>query len=133
MLGFAVYFFTVNTKEPNLNLLNINIALSPYILGVVANSLNFMQYPFWAGWNIYLIKNNKINAKKPYYYWYIVSIAVGTFSGIIIFILTAFYFIRVGNSYISGWLNILFGSLFLLLALFQSYKLYKKHNTTIAT
>ena len=133
LLAFALYFFTAKPNALNQSSVTINNAIHPYVLGIIVNSVNFMQYPFWAGWNLYLVNNNKLIPQKPYYYWYLLSTMVGTFSGMMVFILTANYLLSIGKNNTGAWLNIIFGSLFLALALFQSYKLYQKHKATIAT
>lgn len=125
MLAFAFYFFTAKTSAAGANMPAINTALHPFVLGLVANSLNFMQYPFWAGWNIYLINSNKLFPQRPYYYWYLASTMAGTFIGMMLFVFTANYLLSFNTHYTSLWINVLFGTLFLLLALLQLRKLYK--------
>ncbi len=133
MLAFAVYFFAAKPGALDVNSIKANNAIHPFLIGLIANALNFMQYPFWAGWNLYLVNNTKLTPQKPYYYWYLLSTMVGTFIGMMVFILVANYlFTRSGNT-IWASLNIIFASLFLALALFQSYKLYKKHRAAVVS
>jgi hypothetical protein len=59
-----------------------------FLLGAGLSMLNFMQFPFWAGWNIYLITNNLVSNKGWLRFVFIVSAVAGTLGGMITFTLS---------------------------------------------
>lgn len=127
MLAFALYYFFISNQNWQENQIKINTALPPFILGVVMNSINFMQYPFWAGWNTYLITNHRLTTDKPYYWWYIVSTAAGTFCGIMLFVISAYHLLQYGQRQLSFAINLFFGATFSIIAIVQTYKFALKY------
>ena len=126
MAAFALYFFLAEDSILQNNHVKVNYAIHPFVFGLMMNGLNFMQYPFWAGWNICLINNKKLIAKKPYYYWYLLSTAIGSFCGMLLFVFAATFLLQKGAGIIPVSFNTLFAVIFALLAVLQIFKLYKK-------
>ena len=99
----------------------------PIITGLILSSLNFIQIPFWTGWNLYLINNNYIKTEKSTKFYYLFGTLFGTFFGMLSLILTVSYFAK-NASFVDGTtISKVFPILFFALALFQIIKFYKKY------
>ena len=97
-----------------------------FLLGVIMNCLNPLQFPFWAGWNLYLINNGHLRPEKPFYYYFLLGSASGTFSGVLVFVYMAQYLLKVGYSNGSFPIQHLFSLFFFILALIQGFKIWRK-------
>ncbi|MCO6146659.1 hypothetical protein [Flavobacterium sp. NRK1] len=114
-------FFTKNetTTTAAIPYLTENIFFS----GILLNSVNFLQFPFWSGWSIYAV-NNKIIEKHNYtkgmFIW---GAGIGTMAGMLAFVLLLSRF----SVYFTGIINYIIACVFLLLTLFQAFKFYRKY------
>lgn len=89
----VVFYFGANNADKNtqeFSAINVNY----FIVGLLLNSLNFVQIPFWTGWNLYLINNIYIDIFSFKKYFYIIGTTIGTFSGMLALILTINYFVK---------------------------------------
>lgn len=100
---------------------------SPFIIGLVLCGINFLQIPFWMGWNLYLMNANHIVLFGNLKFLYVLGTLIGTFLGMLVAIIaldslsnTAFPFSR----YI---MPIGIPLFFIVLAFFQAFKVYKKY------
>jgi hypothetical protein len=59
----------------------------PFITGMMLSGLNFIQVPFWVGWNLYLLNGNYIRTAGIYKYFFILGATLGTFAGMLCFVL----------------------------------------------
>jgi len=50
------YFFSNINSGTNFSLTQLKLAQFPFILGLLLNSLNFIQWPYWSGIYIYLFR-----------------------------------------------------------------------------
>ena len=122
----VVFYFGANNADKNTQEFTA-ISMNYFLIGLLLNSLNFVQIPFWTGWNLYLINNKYINISRLKKYFYIIGTTVGTFLGMLALILTINYFVKhfatINSNIISKIVAIiLFG-----LGLFQLLKLcFKK-------
>ena len=119
----AVFYFGSNTK--------IDYATSfrymPFVLGLVLSSLNFIQIPFWTGWNLYLLNQNYIEISNYKKYFYLLGTVMGTFFGMLGLILSLNYFAS-NVEFLSKYLiKFIIPAVFLGLGFFQGYKFYQKY------
>lgn len=95
-----------------------------YVLGVVLSCVNFLQLPFWTGWNLYLLNKKHIDANGNSKYCYVLGTAAGTFAGMMAFILSvnelALMFLTVG-------IMDLIALVFVILGIVQAVKFYRKY------
>jgi threonine/homoserine/homoserine lactone efflux protein len=91
-----------------------------FLLGAGLSMLNFMQIPFWAGWNIYLITNNLVFNKGWLRFVFIVSAVVGTLGGMVTFTLSVREISEWFNSDLNKVMKWLLPLIFLLLGLQQT-------------
>ena len=89
---FAVFFFLLiaylfyaNSGQnfEGHNYLENYVHYSPFLIGMVLCGLNFLQIPFWMGWNLYLLNAKSISLERKLKFYYILGILVGTFFGML--------------------------------------------------
>ena len=125
LLVLACTFFFRNENN-NGNLLLKYIAYSPFFIGIILSSLNFIQIPFWIGWNLYLVNEKYIDLDNKLKYIYITGTLFGTFFGMLTFVLFLNYVnanLDDNKFSISDFIPLLF----LGMALFQMFKFWKKY------
>ncbi|MFW0739910.1 hypothetical protein [Flavobacterium sp. T12S277] len=128
MLGLAFVFYTHSSSTSNKHSFTERYMLySPFIIGILLNCFNFLQLPFWTGWNLYLIKENHISMEKNYKYYYIAGTLVGVFSGMLSLILILqFIFIYTSLVY-DNLMTVFIPFLFITLAGIQVFKVYNRY------
>jgi hypothetical protein len=112
-LGIAIYFITNIGNNKNFSLSQLQLAQFPFILGLLLNSLNFIQWPYWSGIYIYLFRTEKLDPKC---------------NDNSLFAHTGKYFLVENKIEISKYLNPIFATLFLVLSLGQAGKLVWKNH-----
>ena len=98
-----------------------------FTTGLVLSSLNFVQIPFWTGWNLYLLNGKYIEVSQNRKYFYVFGTVAGTFFGMLTLILSLHYF-ATNVDFLSKYLmQIIIPLVFLGLGLFQAVKFYRKY------
>ena len=90
------------------------------------SSLNFIQIPFWTGWNIYLVNNNYINGNGFQKIYFVLGTIIGTFLGMLAFIIFLNYLSVEQNIVSPKLVSKIIPSIFLIMAIFQIYKYFQK-------
>lgn len=122
-LGIAIYFITNIGNDKNFSLSQLKLAQFPFVLGLLLNSLNFIQWPYWSGIFIYLFRTEKLDSRCNDNSIFIMGAMIGTFAGMLIFAHTTKYFLVENNIEMSKYLNPIFATLFLVLAVIQITKI----------
>lgn len=125
-LGIAVYFITNIGNDKNFSLSQLQLAQFPFILGLLLNSLNFIQWPYWSGIYIYLFRTEKLDPHCNDNSLFIMGAMIGTLAGMLIFAHSGKYFLVENKIEISTYLNSIFATLFLVLAVIQITKVFIK-------
>lgn len=133
---FAIFFLLIlaysfhahsNLTTNDQNYLEKYVIYSPFLIGVILNCLNFLQFPFWTGWNLYLINSKYIFIEKNLKYFYILGTIIGTFLGMLVLIL-ALNSITKNSGILSDYLMpVIIPIVFVVLAFFQVFKVYRKY------
>jgi len=119
----AVFYFGTNTKTDYAT----SFRYMPFVLGLVLSSLNFIQIPFWTGWNLYLLNQNYIEISNYKKYFYLLGTVMGSFFGMLGLILSLNYFAS-NVEFLSKYLiKFIIPAVFLGLGFFQGYKFYQKY------
>lgn len=105
--------------------LDIPQGYTNYVLGIILSCLNFMQIPFWTGWNLYLLNKNHIDAGGSSKYFYVFGTAVGTFLGMLGFILSVN---ELALMFFTGGIMELVAYVFLVMGIIQGWKYYRKYH-----
>ena len=125
---FAIFFLLIlaysfyshfNQTVKNHNYLEKYVMYSPFLIGVFLNCLNFLQLPFWTGWNLYLINSKYIFIEKKLKYFYILGTIIGIFLGMMALILALNSIMLNSGSLSEFILPVLIPMVFIALAFFH--------------
>jgi len=126
ILAYSFYSLSSGTTT-NRNYLEKYGSYSPFLIGLLLSSLNFLQIPFWTGWNLYLINGNYIRTEKSVQFFYLAGILIGTFLGMI----TLIYFLdsvaQNSENFSKYLMPVIIPMVFIVLAFIQGYKIFKKY------
>lgn len=128
LLLLAYLFFNYSgqvTQEHNY--LQQYVQYSPFLIGLVLCGLNFLQIPFWMGWNLYLINANHIVLFGKLKFPYILGTLIGTFWGMMVAIVVLDSLSHTTFSFSKYIMPIGIPLFFIALACFQASKVYKKY------
>lgn len=129
-IGIAAYFISNIENKQNFSLAQLQLAQFPFILGLVLNSLNFIQWPYWSGIYIYLFRTKKLNSRCNDNSLFIIGAMLGTLAGMLLFANTWKYFLIQSKIEMGKYLNPIFVTLFLFLTIGQIRKLFWKQKKT---
>lgn len=126
VLAYVFYMKTSLTLK-NSSYIEKYMMYSPFVIGVLLNCFNFLQLPFWTGWNLYLMNEKLISTEKNFKYYYIAGTLIGVFLGMLSLILIL-QLIFKNISFIFNYLMSVFIPLFfIILAGIQAFKVYNKY------
>ena len=106
--SITIYFYFNIGNEKNISLSQLQLIKYPFALGMVLNSLNFMQWPYWSGMYLYLFRTGKIKSKTNQNNIFIVGALLGTFVGMMLFDQTGSYFLIDKKAEIGKYINTIF-------------------------
>lgn len=129
MLTLAVLFFVKSDDKSDAFFLRY-FNHAPLVTGVLLSAMNFMQLPFWTGWNLYLVNKHWIYTHGWLKLPYVAGTLLGTAAGIA---LIAMGLDQAGRSaaFSQSIMPFLFPAVFLLLALWQGVQYVRKHGFKI--
>lgn len=126
LLGYSFYANS-NLSMGEQGILEKYALYSPFLIGVFLNSINFLQLPFWTGWNLYLMNGNYISIVNELKQYYIAGTLIGTFIGMLTLVLILNTLYQNTTSFSNFVIPIVIPSFFVILALLQIGKVYKKY------
>lgn len=126
LIGYLFYANANQTTEGH-NYLADYAHYSPFLIGVVLCGFNFLQIPFWMGWNLYLINANAISLAQKFKFYYVFGTLVGTFFGMLAVIILLDSLSQSSLSFSKYIMPIVIPLFFLVLAFIQMFKVYKKY------
>lgn len=123
---FLAYLFYTNANDEFSHNWSVNrYGIYPaYITGIVLSTLNFLQLPFWASWNLYLLNKKYIYTQGSGKYAYVFGTAAGTFLGMLALILS---FSELATLFFASFLMEIVACVFGIMGLLQGYGFYKKY------
>ncbi|MBC7523160.1 MAG: hypothetical protein H7239_01785 [Flavobacterium sp.] len=131
---FTIFFllllastFFINNDNSGTDVKSVYTNYLPLVTGIILSSLNFIQIPFWTGWNLYLINNKYITIEKFYKYFYLTGTLFGTFFGMLSLILGLYYFSNASAMINPKTISKAIPIVFFGLAVFQIFKFYRKY------
>ena len=122
-----VFYFTASKSTNEGNEFSDFGYWGTFTTGIVLNCLNFVQIPFWTGWNLYLLNGNYIEVSNNRKYFYVLGTIVGTFFGMLVLILSLHYFASNVDFLSKYLMKFIIPFVFLALGIFQAVKFYKKY------
>ena len=126
LLAYLFYAHSTQTPEEH-NYLQRYIHYSPFLIGIVLCGLNFLQIPFWMGWNLYLMNAKYITLSHKLKFHYILGTLLGTFWGMLaVIVLLDSLSKKIVDE--STWIiPIVIPLFFMALACLQARKVYTKY------
>lgn len=121
----AVFYFSSHSKATDVPA----IQYVPFVLGIISSGLNFIQIPFWTGWNLYLLNGHYIEVSKSRIYFYVIGTNIGTFCGMMTLILSLHFFTSNVDFLAKYLMQLIIPSIFLGLGVFQGVKFWRKYRT----
>ncbi len=133
-LSIALYFISNISNDERFSLSQLQFAAYPFLLGVILNGLNAIQWPYWSGVYIYVFRTKKLKTTKKANYLFILGALIGTGIGMLFFAYAGQYILIENNIEMTHYINPVFAILFFILASMQIAKLFinKKKNATEA-
>jgi hypothetical protein len=126
LLAYLFYVHSNQTAQEH-NYLEGYVQYSPFLIGMVLCGLNFLQIPFWMAWNLYLMNAKYISLGRKLKFHYIFGTLVGTFFGMLAVIVLLDSLSQQILDYSKFIIPILIPLFFVVLAFFQTFKVYKKY------
>jgi hypothetical protein len=126
LLAYLFYNYSGQTAQ-DYSHLEQYVQYSPFLIGFVLCAFNFLQIPFWMGWNLYLINADHIVLSGKLKFYYILGTLIGTFFGMLTAIVVLDSLSHITFSFSKYIMPIGIPLFFILLACFQSVKVYKKY------
>lgn len=127
LLLAVLFYFSHDNQSPQDSILSKYIHYPPYFIGVICSCFNFIQLPFWTGWNLYFVGNKYVVTGKHLKYYYIAGTLVGTFAGMLGFVFLLKTIAGTSEDISANLMKIIIPLIFLGLAIFQTYKFYRKY------
>ncbi|MBL0339906.1 MAG: hypothetical protein IPP71_02720 [Bacteroidetes bacterium] len=121
------YFASASTENVNLVSPEGKTFSGMFLFGLILSVLNVVQWPFWAGWNIYLVDNGYIQKGKLPATLYLIGALAGTVTGMFVFALVVSQASNISVPFLNTKVQLLIPILFLLLAGLQIFKMVKKY------
>lgn len=129
MFVLAYIFYTTGAKTANESSEFSNFGYwKSFTTGVFLSAINFVQIPFWTSWNLYLLNGKYIEVSKTRKYFYVIGTVVGTFSGMVLLIVTLHFFTQETDFLSKYLMRIIIPIVFLSLGIYQGVKFYIKYS-----
>jgi len=125
-LAYSFYSYS-NQTAASPNYLEKYMIYSPFLVGLLLSGINFMQVPFWTGWNLYLINGNYITTTSALKFYYVAGTLLGTFAGMMGFVFFLHTIAQNGARFSKYLFAIIIPLFFIVLACLQGYKVFKKY------
>lgn len=118
-----VFYSSANSK----NNFSTNFNYAPFVLGIVLSCLNFIQIPFWTGWNLWLLNGKYIEISGSRKYVFVLGTIIGTFCGMLTLILALHYFASNVDFLAKYLMQIIIPLVFVGFGILQGFKFWKKY------
>ena len=121
------FYISAGAEATAENKLSAYIQYPAFLIGIICSSLNFIQIPFWTGWNLYLVNAGYISIKKAGKYQYLAATMAGTFTGMLTLILLL-DLLTDSSGFLSRYLmRYIIPLLFLGMGIYQLVQFYRKY------
>ncbi|MBA4154104.1 hypothetical protein [Flavobacterium sp.] len=122
-----VFYSSASSESDQHEVIDSLFTNPPFLVGLLLSCFNFIQIPFWLGWNLFLLNNQHIEISNSRKYFYILGTLLGTFFGMLALILSLDFVVNQTDFFAKYLLKIIIPSVFVILGFFQGYKYYKKY------
>ncbi len=122
-----IFYSSASKQATETSVLEQYVEYSPFVVGVILSSLNFIQIPFWTSWNLYLLNGKYIEVSKSQKYFYVIGTLIGTFCGMLVLILSL-NFVTNETDFLAKYLmKVIIPLVFIGLGLYQAFSFYRKY------
>ena len=122
-----IFYASATHSNSETSVLNEYRDRTPYFVGIFLSVLNFIQFPFWVGWNLYLLKGKYIEITASKKYFYVLGTFLGTFFGMLGLILSL-HFLTSQTDFLAKYLmRFIIPFVFVGLGLYQVIQFWRKH------
>ena len=121
-----VFYSSAGSDDANRTVFS-NTFQNFFVAGIVYSCLNFIQVPFWLSWNLYLLNCKYIEISNNRKYFYVFGTIAGTFSGMLVLILSLHYFASNVDFLSKYLMKFIIPLVFVGLGVFQGIKFYRKY------
>lgn len=123
----AYVFYAGADSESHNKTVFANIGNNYFLAGLFFSAINFIQLPFWTGWNLYLLNGKYIEISNFRKYFYVFGTVAGTFCGMLALILALHYF-AANVEFLSKYLmKIIIPLVFVGLGIFHGIQFFRKY------
>ncbi len=126
LIAYLFYSHSDNSNTEHTYLVDY-VQHSPFLIGMVLCGLNFLQIPFWLGWNLYLMNGDYISLVRKLKFYYVFGTLAGTFFGMLSVVVLLNSLSQKILEYSKWIVPIVIPIFFVALAVYQSYKVYEKY------
>ena len=123
-----IFYSSASKSTSSQTVLEKYVDYSPFVVGIILSCLNFIQIPFWTSWNLYLLNGKYIEVSKSRKYFYVFGTIFGTFSGMLVLILSLDYVTNQTDFLAKYLMKVIIPLVFIILGLVQGFKFYKKYS-----
>jgi hypothetical protein len=121
------FYASGNVEVDQQGVLEKYINYPTILIGIVLSGINFLQIPFWTGWNLYLINEKYIFIDNKLKFFYIAGTVIGTFGGMLSLVLILNTLAENTSSFSKYVIPIIIPLFFLVVAIIQIVKVFKKY------
>ena len=126
VLAFTFYTGAQHPKVQQ-HLFEKYMKYSPYVIGVLLSGFNFIQLPFWTGWNLYVLNDRYIKIENGMKFTYIAGTLLGTFAGMMVLVLSLAQ-LTLQTEFLTKYVMLyIIPGIFAGLGIFQAVKFYNKY------
>lgn len=134
--GFSVifmfvlaYIFYASASDSNSqsSVLNEYQDRTPYFVGLFLSALNFVQVPFWVGWNLYLLNGKYVEVTASKKYFYLFGTLIGTFCGMLALILSLHFLTSQTDFFAKYLMRFIIPGVFIGLGIYQGIQFWRKY------
>jgi len=126
VLAYIFYSSATNSEAESM-VLNEYQNQTPYFVGIFLSAINFVQVPFWVGWNLYLLNGNWIVIDGTKKYYYVFGTLVGTFFGMLGLILSLHFLTSQTDFFAKYLMRIIIPLVFVGLGGYQGIQFWRKY------
>lgn len=126
VLAYIFYASATNSNSQT-SVFNEYQDRTPYFVGLFLSALNFVQIPFWVGWNLYLLNGNWIAIDGTKKYFYVFGTLIGTFFGMLALILSLHFLTSQTDFFAKYLMRIIIPLIFVGLGVYQGLQFWRKY------
>ncbi len=122
-----MFYSSAQHPQTQQQLLEKYLKYSPFVIGILLSAFNFIQLPFWTGWNLYMLNGRYIDIKNGQQFTYLVGTLLGTFAGMMVLILSLAQ-LTAQTEFLTKYVMLyIIPAIFVGLGIFQGFQFWRKY------